>query len=115
MLRDAVNLLDHDDNVLEDKYSTIEFSNRLAGLIQNVDQSLENINQVRASVGSDMQELESLKNTAEDKVVEYASAISDLVDLDYTEAVSNMMQQTLQLQAAIAAFQQTSNLSLFNS
>ena len=41
--------------------------------------------------------------------------ISDLVDLDYTEAVSNMMQQTLQLQAAIAAFQQTSNLSLFNS
>lgn len=115
MLRDAVNLLDHDDNVLEDKYSTIEFSNRLAGLIQNVDQSLENINQVRASVGSDMQELESLKNTAEDKVVQYASAISDLVDLDYTEAVSNMMQQTLQLQAAIAAFQQTSNLSLFNS
>lgn len=115
MLKDAINLLQHDDIGLEDKYSAIEFSNRLAGLIQNMDQSMENINNVRASVGADMQELESLKNTAEDKVVQYASAISDLVDLDYTEAVSNMMRQTLQLQAAIAAFQQTSNLSLFNS
>ncbi len=114
MLRDALNLLNHDKSTTQDNFGSIEFSNRLAGILQNMDQALENVNQVRASVGADMQELESLKNTAEDKVVEYASAISDLVDLDYTEAVSNMMQQTLQLQAAISAFQQTSNLSLFN-
>lgn len=99
----------------ENGLSDIEFSNRLSGFLQDIDQALQNNDRNRATVGATLQEVDYLRETSSDKIVQYTGAISKLIDLDYAEAISQLMLEQTALQAAISAFQQTSKLSLFNS
>lgn len=94
--------------------SSTEFANDLAGNLQNIDQALENITRMRATVGSYLKELDSLGNTGEDMQLQYASSLSELQDLDYTKAITDMSKKQLQLEAAQLSFKQTSQLSLFS-
>lgn len=119
-LKGVVNLLQGNDpqgNSLsgEGGFSDIEFSNRLAGFLQDLDQALQNNDRNRATVGSALQEIDYLRETSSDKIVQYTGSISKLIDLDYAEAISRMMLQQTALQAAISSFQQTTRLSLFSS
>lgn len=123
-LKGVVNLLNGKDpegnslllgNKLGEKgLSDIEFSNRLSGFLQDLDQALQNNDRNRATVGSTLQEVDYLRETSSDKIVQYTGTISKLIDLDYAEAISQLMLQQYTLQAAISAFQQTSQLSLFS-
>lgn len=94
--------------------SSTEFSNRLAGNLQNIDQALENVSRVRATVGSHLKELDSLTSTGEDLQLQYASSLSELQDLDYNKAITDLSKKKLQLEAAQLSFRQTSQLSLFS-
>lgn len=117
-LNGIVNLLrgnDPEGNSLADEggLSDIEFSNRLAGFLKDVDQALQNNDKNRANIGATLQEVDYLRETSSDKILQYTGSISKLIDLDYAEAISRMMLQQTSLQAAISAFQQTTQLSLF--
>jgi len=86
----------------------------LATANSNVDQALDNVLTVRASVGSRLQELDALDNAGEDRKLQYSQILSELQDLDYAKALTQLSQQKLTLEAAQQSFVKTSGLSLFN-
>lgn len=79
-----------------------------------IDLALDNVLTVRASVGSSLQELDALDSAGEDRKLQYSQALSDLQDLDYTQALTRLSQQQITLEAAQRSFVKTAGLSLFN-
>ena len=81
--------------------------------MDRLDKSLDNVLRVRASVGSRINEVQSLGNMGSQADVQYQTTISRLVDLDYASASSQLAQKQTALQASQQAFVQTTGLSLF--
>jgi len=79
-----------------------------------VDLALDNVLTVRASAGSRLQELDALDYAGEDRHIQYSQILSDLQDLDYAEALTQLSQQQFTLEAAQRSFVTISGLSLFN-
>lgn len=86
----------------------------LADANTKMDLALDNVLTVRASAGSRLQELDALDYAGEDRHIQYSQVLSDLQDLDYTEALTRLSQQQFTLEAAQRAFVTVSGLSLFN-
>ena len=86
--------------------SLIEAGGELASM-------LENVLTARASLGTRMQEVERLDESGLDRELFYAEALSDLQDLDYVKALSDMSRQQVMLEAAQKTFVTVSGLSLF--
>jgi flagellar hook-associated protein 3 FlgL len=86
----------------------------LATNLIEIDNAMENILRVRASVGSRLNEIDSLTNSGEDLQIQYKSSLSELQDLDYAEAISQLSKTQIQLEAAQISFKQISQLSLFS-
>ncbi len=82
--------------------------------LTNIDQALQNVVMLRSSVGSRMNEVESLQSISSSLDLQFQARISDLQDLDYEEAISRYIQQNTQLEAAQSSFATISGLSLFN-
>lgn len=76
--------------------------------------AIAHLSTVRASVGARLQSMESMTTSAEESAYLYEVRHSELVDLDYTDAISRLSRYQLQLEAAQLSFKQTSQLSLFN-
>jgi flagellar hook-associated protein 3 FlgL len=110
-LRNAINTL---TSGIGGAYTSTEYSNRLAEGLTDIDQALENVNKVRSTVGSNLKELDSLTSSGEDMQLQYASSLSALQDLDYTQAITEMSKKQVQLEAAQLSFKQISQLSLFS-
>lgn len=94
-------------------YSTTQYANDLAAQLTNVDRGLDNVGTVLASVGTRMQEIESLGSTSSDLDIQYKASLSDLQDLDYVKAISDFIKQQTSLEASQKAFAKVSDLSLF--
>lgn len=86
----------------------------LATQISNIDLALDNVVTVRASVGTRLQEIDSLDNAGTDRNLQYSQILSELQDLDYTQAITLLSQQQFTFEAAQKSFVKTSSLSLFN-
>jgi len=80
----------------------------------SMDSALTNVLTVRASVGTNLQELDTLDNVGTDRNLQYSQTLSKLQDLDYTQALTQLSQQQVTLEAAQKSFVKTSGLSLFN-
>ena len=80
----------------------------------NIDLALDNVLTVRASAGSRLQELDALDYAGEDRHIQYSQILSDLQDIDYTQALTQLSQQQFTLEAAQRSFVTVSGLSLFN-
>lgn len=89
-------------------------SSGLATANGRIDQALDNVLTVRATVGSRLQELDALDSTGSDRDLQYSQTLSNLQDLDYTQALTDLSKQQTTLEAAQKSFVQTANLSLFN-
>lgn len=111
-LRNAISTLSN--GISSTGSTSTEYVNDLAGILQNVDQALENVNNLRSTVGTHLRELDSLTSSAEDVKFQYDVALSELQDLDYTKAITDLSRKQLQLEAAQISFKQTSQLSLFS-
>jgi flagellar hook-associated protein 3 FlgL len=79
-----------------------------------IDTTMENVLTSRASVGARMNELDGLDTAGSALDVQYQQNISNLEDLDYAKALSDMSKQTTILEAAQKAFTKTAGLSLFS-
>ncbi len=87
--------------------------NALTDGLTNLDQNLDTVNSVRAGVGTRMRETENLQNSSEDLSLQYKQVLSNLQDLDFAKAVSDLTQQQNNLVAAQKTFVQTAQLSIF--
>ena len=110
MFRTINDLID----LLQASPSGAALANGLAASQRNLDNAMENISTVRASTGARMRELDSVKNTGDDRALQYSQTLSALQDLDYAKASSELVQQQLNLEAAQKSFVKVAGLSLFN-
>ncbi len=94
-------------------YSPTEYYNRISAELTNIDQHMENVERVRTSVGANLQEIDALNSLGQDNDIQYQSTISGLLDIDYQKAISDLMRQNTQLEAAQRSFSIISSLSLF--
>lgn len=98
------------NNLQQASFNTPAFSNSLAELHS----ALDNVSQVRADVGARLNALDGLDSSSQDLKLQYDSRLSELQDVDYAKAISDLSRQQLQLEAAQKSFAQTSQLSLFS-
>lgn len=80
-----------------------------------LDVALDNVLSKRATVGSGLQEIDALQQIGEDTAVQYQQTLSRLQDLDFAQAISDMVRQQALLEAAQKTFTRVTSLSLFNS
>lgn len=83
-------------------------------MLQELDTALDNVLTKRAAVGSRLQEIDALQQIGEDTAVQYQQSLSRLQDLDFAQAISDMVRQQALLEAAQKSFTRVSELSLFN-
>jgi flagellar hook-associated protein 3 FlgL len=79
-----------------------------------LNQDLNSVLAVRATIGSRMNELTALQVTGDQLGVQYKQTLSTIQDTNYNQAITDLTQQKLVLQAAQQSFAQVSKLSLFN-
>lgn len=85
----------------------------LATGIANVQKGLDNVLNVRAGIGSKLNELDMLDNAGADRSLQYSKSLSDLQDLDYAAALSDLSKSQTIMEAAQKSFVATTSLSLF--
>ena len=92
---------------------TAKLNNALAAGINNIDQALGSLSNVRASVGARLNTITTQQSVAGTQQVQLQSSISTLQSLDYASAITTLNQQNTTLSAALQAYSLTQNLSLF--
>lgn len=75
--------------------------------------SLNNVLTVRSEIGTQLSELSTLDGQGDDRDVILSSEMSNLVDTDYTSAISSYTMQQTALQASYKTFTDMSQMSLF--
>lgn len=86
----------------------------IATALTNIDQASERVLSVRTGVGARLRELDSLGDLQQDLELHYSARLSELQDLDYAKATSDLMRQQQALEAARLSFQRVAQLSLFD-
>ena len=89
-------------------------SSDLTTALNGIDSAMNNVLRVRSAVGTRQNELDSTEITNQDSATQYQSLISQLRDVDYTKAISDLTRQQTGLQAAQKSFTTVQGLSLFN-
>jgi flagellar hook-associated protein 3 FlgL len=92
---------------------TAKLNNAMAAGINNIDQALNGLSNVRASVGARLNTITTQQSVAGSQQVQLQSSISSLQSLDYASAITTLNQQNTTLSAALQAYSLTQNLSLF--
>lgn len=80
----------------------------------NFDAALDNVLTARAHVGSRLREIDSLDSAGEDRNIQYQQQLSELQDLDYVKAISDLTMQQTTLDAAQKSFVKMAGMSLFS-
>jgi len=89
-----------------------QFMNALSTGNRKMSNALDNVLTVRSSVGSRLQELDSLETTGQSRKLFDKAYLSDLQDLDYASAISEFSQRQTALQATQQTFVKLQNISL---
>lgn len=98
----------------DDAAGRTALANGLAAAGANMQNALDNVLTVQASVGARLKEVDYLDDSGSALDVQYATTLSGLQDLDMVKAISMFSQQQQTLQAAQMSFKTISGLSLFN-
>lgn len=97
-------------NVAQSTALTKGIDNALNGM----DRTLNNVLNIRSSLGLRLQELDALQASGESMGVQLKQTLSQLQDVDYNKALSDLTQQQMTLQAAQKSFVKVTGLSLFD-
>ncbi len=96
-----------------DSTASAKLHNEVAQGLANLDQGLDHLGSVRASIGSRLNNIDAVQNINQDLKLQLQTVVSQTQDLDYAEAISRFNLQLTSLQAAQQAFVKTSGLTLF--
>jgi flagellar hook-associated protein 3 FlgL len=87
--------------------------NKVGQLLADIDQATNHVISKRSDVGSRAKALDDETSLADDFKVQLSTMLSNIRDLDYASALTQLSQQQLGLQAAQQAYAQTQGLTLF--
>ena len=76
------------------------YTNSVNRALNNLDRGLQNVSTVRTSLGSRLREIDALQTTGEDLGLQYKAKLSELQDVDFNKAVSDLNLQQTSLTAA---------------
>lgn len=82
--------------------------------LNNLDNALDNVLATRSSLGLRLNEIDALQTAGDDLSLQFRQTLSELQDVDYNKALSDLTQQQMYLQAAQQTFSKVSGLSLFD-
>jgi flagellar hook-associated protein 3 FlgL len=99
-----------------DLIEAVKSSNRVAIQrgISEIDTLQQGLSDATAQVGTDLNVVDSQNNVLDEITLRLKTTMSDIQDLDYTEAITKMNKDQLALEAAQSSFAKISKLSLFN-
>ncbi len=116
--QDAFSIVDQLATALElgatDPASQAAMNNSINASLQNIDQAIGNILDVRIQVGSRLAAIDSQVESNGDFELIFRETLSNIEDLDYAEALSRLSLEVTTLEAAQLSFIRTQSLSLFN-
>nr|WP_295707407.1 flagellar hook-associated protein FlgL [uncultured Halomonas sp.] len=110
-MEEAIRVL---ENPADDATKKADLRNTLNTSMRDLDNALDNVLTVRASAGARLNELDVVDAVGSNRMLNYEQTLSDLVDLDYAEAISEYSLRQVGMQAAQKAFVDIKGLSLFN-
>jgi len=111
---DIFSMLDQLASTLESGGSDAAFQAQMGASISNLDAALDHVGNVRAQVGTRLQAIDTASGFRDSEQVDLQGLISNVRDVDYASAVSQLSQQSTTLQAAQAAYSKIAKLSLFD-
>ena len=111
---DIFSMLDQLATTLESGAKDPAFQAQMGASIANLDAGLDRVSNVRAQVGTRLQAIDTASNFRDTEAVDLQGLISNVRDVDYASAVSQLSQQSTSLQAAQAAYSKIAKLSLFD-
>jgi flagellar hook-associated protein 3 FlgL len=88
-------------------------ANDINTALSNLDRGIDNLLTVRAAIGTRMRETDDTQASQRDLVGQYQDTLSELRDLDYAKAISDLARQQLTYEAAQKSFARVQGLSLF--
>ncbi len=97
-----------------DDASRAVLNNGINSGLQNIDQAIGNILDVRTQVGSRLAGIESQVDSNGAFALAHQEALASIEDLDYAAAISLLSAESSTLEAAQQSFIRTQSLSLFN-
>jgi flagellin-like hook-associated protein FlgL len=86
----------------------------LGRALERLDVDLTRVNFARAEIGSRLQSLDIIKTRLEDENVQLQSALSNEIDVDLVEAISNLTARQYALQASLQTAANILNLSILD-
>lgn len=97
-----------------DNASQAAVNNVINAGLQNIDQAIGNVLDVRIQVGSRLSAIENQVDSNGAFTLNYRETLANIEDLDYAEALSRLSLEVTTLEAAQQSFIRTQSLSLFN-
>ena len=91
-----------------------DMQNAMNAQLQDLDQSLSTITRTRGMVGARMNALDQQNSLNDALTLQYKTALSDVQDVNYYDAVSQLSAQTTALQAAQLTFSKMQTSKLFD-
>ncbi|WES88726.1 flagellar hook-associated protein FlgL [Dickeya fangzhongdai] len=82
---------------------------------QSLKNALTNVSSAQATLGVQLQEIDTLDSIGTDRTTANKQTLSDLVDIDLAATISTYMMQKQSLQASFSAFRDMQSLSLFQT
>lgn len=91
-----------------------QYQNAVNAVQSNLSQAETSLLGVRSSVGARLASLQTVETTRQNTSDEITTSLSNLQDIDYAQAASQLSQQYIGLQAAQQSYAKIAQLSLFN-
>lgn len=110
-LTDLINALNTPATLVPAKKDLTAALNQANG---NVDLSLGNVLTARTKIGTGLKEIDALDEVGDALGVVYKQSLSEIQDLDYAKAITDLNQHQTILQAAQQSFVKTASMSLFS-
>lgn len=110
-MEEAIRVLESPNDTPQAK---ADFRNTVNTAMRNLDNSLDNVWTVRASAGARLNELDVVDAVGGNRMQNYEQTLSNLVDLDYVDAISEYSLRQVGMQASQQAFANIQGSSLFD-
>jgi flagellar hook-associated protein 3 FlgL len=91
-----------------------QIATQIGGSLQQIDNSISNLSNVSAAVGARINSITSSQNAAQSLQTNLTTSVSQLSDVDYAAAITQLNTEEVSLQAAQESYASIAKLSLFN-
>jgi flagellar hook-associated protein 3 FlgL len=91
-----------------------QLTTQISGALEQLGGAITNMDNVQASVGARIDAINSSQSTAQSEQTDLQSSISQLADVDYAAATTQLNTEEVGLQAAQESYASLAKLSLFN-